>query len=77
MQSTICSYTIEEVYGKGQRAKVLALEEEVGMVKDKELRYLLSKKKSSIQCSKSLGQLNAERTCGIGFFGHFIFFTAV
>src|SRR3990172_3156143 len=31
--------------GKGQRAKVLALEE-----------------KSSIQCSKSLGQLNAERT---------------
>jgi hypothetical protein len=32
------------------------------MVKDKELRYLLLKKKSSIQCSKSLGQLNAERT---------------
>jgi hypothetical protein len=46
MRLLSCSYTIEEV----------------GMVKDKELRYLLLKKKSSIQCSKSLGQLNAERT---------------
>ena len=58
MRLLSCSYTIEEV----------------GMVKDKELRYLLLKKKSLIQCSKSLGQLNAERTCGIGFFREFHFF---